>query len=79
MPHSFALSAHEKLRQLKLTELRDMVRQGMESDLSEEDPEAFFDRLIAIYKDMAVKQDPDADPAGPRGGRQTDFPNWVRP
>ena len=47
------LEDREKLRQLKLAELRQMVQQGMDSGLSDEDPEAFFDRLIVTYNSMA--------------------------
>ena len=47
------LEDREKLRELKLAELRQLVRQGLDSGLSEENPDAVFDRLIAGYKSVA--------------------------
>ncbi len=42
-----------------LTELYQLVRQGLDSGLSDENPEAMFDRLIASYKSMANDAKPD--------------------
>jgi antitoxin ParD1/3/4 len=45
----------EELRALKLAELRRAVAEGEASGVSEEDPDAFFDRLAARYAKAAVE------------------------
>ena len=49
------LEDREMLRELKLAELGQLVRQGLDSGLSDESPDTVFDRLIASYKSMADK------------------------
>jgi len=47
------LEDREKLREIKLTELRGLLEEGRSSGLSEEDGEAFLDRLQDQYRGMA--------------------------
>ena len=49
------LEDHEKLRELRLAELRRLVAEGEASGLSETDGEAAFDRLEAKYRVLAAR------------------------
>lgn len=46
------LEDHEKLREIRVAELRRLVEEGEESGLSDEPAEDFFDRLQAKYEAM---------------------------
>jgi antitoxin ParD1/3/4 len=50
------LEDREKLREMKMTELRRLVEEGGASGLSEQDGEAFLDELEAKYRAMAPRQ-----------------------
>ena len=47
------LEDRERLREMKMTELRRLVEEGRTSGLSEQDGEAFLDELEAKYRAMA--------------------------
>lgn len=51
------LEDEERLRELRVAEIRKLVEEGRRSGLAEEDPEAFFDRLEAKYAAMAIERD----------------------
>ena len=50
------LEDREQLRTLKIAELRDLVDEGRRSGLSDEDGEAFLDRLEGKYQAMAERR-----------------------
>jgi antitoxin ParD1/3/4 len=50
------LEDRERLREMKMTELRRLVEEGRTSGLSEQDGEAFLDELEAKYRAMAPRQ-----------------------
>lgn len=50
------LEDRERLRKMKMTELRRLVEEGGASGLSEQDGEAFLDELEAKYRAMAPRQ-----------------------
>jgi len=49
------LEDHEKLREIKIAELRRLAEEGRLSGLSDDDGEAVFDRLEAKYRAMAER------------------------
>lgn len=51
------LEDEERLRELKTAELRRLAEDGRASGLSDEDGEAFLDRLGARYRGMAADRD----------------------
>ena len=50
------LEDREKLREVKITELRRLAEEGRLSGLSDEDGEAVLDRLEAEYRAMAERR-----------------------
>jgi antitoxin ParD1/3/4 len=50
------LEDRERLREMKMTELRRLIEEGGSSGLSEQDGEAFLDELEAKYGAMAPRQ-----------------------
>jgi antitoxin ParD1/3/4 len=49
------LEERESLREIRIAELRQLAEEGRLSGLSEEDGEAFLDRLEAKYRAMAER------------------------
>jgi antitoxin ParD1/3/4 len=49
------LEDRERLREIGMDELRNLIEEGTRSGLSDEDGEAFLDRLSAKYRAMANK------------------------
>jgi antitoxin ParD1/3/4 len=50
------LEDREKLREIRIAELRRLAEEGEVSGLSDEDGEAFLDRLEAKYQSMATSR-----------------------